>query len=62
MVPGLMAITVLMAGVQGILLPLVADLSGAREIEERLLAPISAQGVALQKIAAGAIHVLELAG
>ncbi len=56
MVPGLMAITVLMAGVQGILLPLVADLSGTREIEERLLAPITAKGVALQKIAAGAIH------
>lgn len=56
MVPGLMAITVLMAGVQGILLPLAADLSGTREIEERLLAPISARGVALQKIASGAIQ------
>jgi ABC-2 type transport system permease protein len=56
MVPGLMAITVLMAGVQGILLPLAGDLSGTREIEERLLAPLSAFGVALQKIAAGAIR------
>lgn len=56
MVPGLMAITVLMAGVQGILLPLAGDLSGTREIEERLLAPLSAFGVALEKIAAGAIH------
>jgi ABC-2 type transport system permease protein len=56
MVPGLMAITVMMAGVQGILLPLAADLSGTREIEERLLAPISAFGVAVEKVVAGAIH------
>lgn len=56
MVPGLMAITLMMAGVQGILIPLASDLSGTREIEERLLAPISAFGVALEKIVAGAIH------
>ena len=41
MVPGLMAITMLMAGVQGVLMPLVTDLSGTREVDERLLAPIS---------------------
>lgn len=56
MVPGLMAITVMMSGVQGILIPLASDLSGTREIEERLLAPISPFGVALEKIVAGAIQ------
>jgi ABC-2 type transport system permease protein len=56
MVPGLMAITMMMAGVQGILMPLAADLSGTREIDERLLAPISARGVAFGKVVAGAIH------
>jgi ABC-2 type transport system permease protein len=56
MVPGLMAITVMMAGVQGILIPLAADLGGSREIEERLLAPISVSFVALEKVVAGAIH------
>ena len=40
MVPGLMAIAILMAGVQGVLMPLVQDLSGSREVDERLLAPI----------------------
>jgi ABC-2 type transport system permease protein len=55
-VPGLMAITVLMSGVQGILMPLVSDLSGTREVDERLLAPITPFGVALQKIVAGAIY------
>jgi len=56
MVPGLMAITMLMAGVQGVLMPLVSDLSGSREVDERLLAPLSILGVALEKIVAGAIH------
>ena len=56
MVPGLMAITVMMAGVQGILIPLAADLGGSREIEERLLSPISVGFVALEKVVAGAIH------
>jgi len=56
MLPGLMAITMLMAGVQGVLMPLTQDLSGSREVDERILAPISVTGVALEKIVAGAIH------
>jgi ABC-2 type transport system permease protein len=56
MVPGLMAIAILMAGVQGVLLPLVQDLSGSREVDERLLAPISVFGVAVCRIVSGAIH------
>ncbi|HSB60995.1 MAG TPA: ABC transporter permease [Vicinamibacteria bacterium] len=56
MVPGLMSITMLMAGVQGVLMPLVIDLSGSREVDERILAPISILGVALEKVVAGALH------
>jgi ABC-2 type transport system permease protein len=56
MVPGLMSITILMAGVQGVLMPLANDLSGSREVDERLLAPISVLGVAMEKVVAGAIH------
>ena len=56
MVPGLMSITMLMAGVQGVLMPLTIDLSGSREVDERILAPISVLGVALEKVVAGAIH------
>jgi ABC-2 type transport system permease protein len=56
MVPGLVAIAILMAGVQGVLIPLVQDLSGSREVDERLLAPISVFGVSAGRIAAGAIH------
>ncbi|HEX9187951.1 MAG TPA: ABC transporter permease [Vicinamibacteria bacterium] len=56
MVPGLMAIAMLMAGVQGVLIPLVQDLSGTREVDERLLAPIGVFGVAAGRVAAGAVH------
>jgi ABC-2 type transport system permease protein len=56
MLPCLMAITMMMAGVQGVLMPLVQDLSGSREVDERLLAPIGVHGVALERIVAGALH------
>src|SRR6185503_7604710 len=54
MLPGLMSITMLMAGVQGVLMPLMTDLAGTREVDERLLAPIGVRGVALQRVVAGA--------
>lgn len=56
LMPGLMSITMMMAGVQGILLPLSGDLAGTREIDERLLAPITSFWVAIEKIVAGALH------
>lgn len=58
MVPGLMSITMLMAGVQGVLMPLATDLSGSREVDERLLAPVSILAVAFEKVVAGAIHAV----
>ena len=56
MLPGLMSISMLMAGVQGVLMPLSIDLSGSREVDERLLAPIGVLGVAWEKVVAGAVH------
>lgn len=56
MIPGLMSITIMMSGVQGVLMPLAADLSGTREVDERLLAPITPFAVAFERIVAGAIH------
>jgi ABC-2 type transport system permease protein len=56
MVPGLMSITMMMAGVQGVLMPLANDLSGSREVDERILAPITVFGVALEKVVMGGIH------
>ncbi len=56
LVPGLMAITMMMSGVQAVLMPLITDLSGSREVDERLLAPITPFGVAFGRVVAGAIH------
>jgi len=56
MIPGLMAITMLMGAAQGVLMPLSADLAGTREVDERLLAPITSLGVAFQKIVAAGIQ------
>jgi ABC-2 type transport system permease protein len=56
MMPGLMAIAILMTGVQGVLIPLVQDLSGSREVDERLLSPMSVLGVSAGRIVAGAIN------
>jgi ABC-2 type transport system permease protein len=56
MLPGLMSISILMAGVQGVLMPLATDLSGSREVEERVLAPVGILGVAIGKVVAGAVH------
>src|SRR5262245_50490755 len=36
MLPGLMSIAILMAGVQGVLMPISTDLAGTREVDERL--------------------------
>jgi ABC-2 type transport system permease protein len=54
--PGLVSVTVLMSGINGVLLPLFRDLLGRREIDERLLAPISVFEVAFEKISAGTIN------
>lgn len=53
--PGLVSVTVLMSGINGVLLPLWRDLLGHREIDERLLAPVSVWQVAMEKITAGTI-------
>lgn len=53
--PGLIAVTTFMNAVHGILFPLSEDLGGTREVDERLLAPISVAGVTFEKISVGMI-------
>src|SRR5450755_4732579 len=50
MLPGIVALTTLMAAIQGITLPLVLDLGFAREIDDRLLAPMPVWLVAAEKV------------
>jgi ABC-2 type transport system permease protein len=50
MLPGIVGLTTLLAAMQGVTLPLVLDLGFAREIDERLLAPLPVALVAVEKV------------
>jgi ABC-2 type transport system permease protein len=50
LLPGIVALTALLAAMQGVTLPLVLDLGYAREIDDRLLAPLPVAWVAVEKV------------
>jgi len=56
MLPGIVALTGMIAAMQGVTLPLVLDLGFAREIDDRLLAPMPVWFVALEKVLFGAVR------
>ncbi len=58
LVPGVLAIAILIKGVQSVALPLVQEFGYTREIEDRVMAPLPVWAVALEKIASGALQGL----
>lgn len=54
--PGLIAIALIFQGIQAVALPLVSEFGYTREIEDRVLAPLSVSMVAMAKIVSGAIQ------
>jgi ABC-2 type transport system permease protein len=56
LVPGVLAIALLIKGIQVVALPLVAEFGYTREIEDRVMAPLPVWGVAVEKIIAAAIQ------
>jgi ABC-2 type transport system permease protein len=58
LLPGIIALTVAVTGLQGTALPLVIDFSFTKEIEDRLLAPLPVSFVALEKILFGTLRAL----
>lgn len=56
LLPGIIAISMVMAGVQAVAMPLIAEFQFTREIEDRLLAPIDIGWLAVEKIVAGMIQ------
>ena len=50
LLPGIVALTIVTTAIQGVALPLVIDLGFAREIDDRLLAPLPINFVAIEKI------------
>ena len=58
LLPGIMAISMVMTGVQAVAMPLIAEFQFTREIEDRLLAPIRIEWLAVEKIVAGMLQAL----
>jgi ABC-2 type transport system permease protein len=58
LLPGIIALTVVMTAIQGTALPLVIEFSFTKEIEDRLLAPLPVSLVALEKILFGTMRAL----
>jgi ABC-2 type transport system permease protein len=56
LLPGIVALTTLLAAMQGVALPLVLDLGFAREIDDRLLAPLPVSWVAVEKVLFAALR------
>lgn len=58
LLPGVIALSMLLAGIQAVAMPLIAEFQFTREIEDRLLAPIEIEWVAVEKVVAGMIQAL----
>jgi ABC-2 type transport system permease protein len=61
LLPGIIALSMLLAGIQAVAMPLISEFQFTREIEDRLLAPIEIEWVAIEKVFAGMLQAL-LAG
>ena len=61
LLPGILGLSMTLSSMQAVSLPLVIDFGWSKEIEDRLLAPISIAGVGLEKIIVGVIQAI-LAG
>src|ERR1700736_4146639 len=58
LLPGIMAISMVMTGIQAVSMPLIAEFQFTREIEDRLLAPMKIEWLAVEKILAGMLQAL----
>jgi ABC-2 type transport system permease protein len=58
LLPGIIAISMMMAGIMAVAMPLVAEFQFTREIEDRLLAPMEIEWLAMEKVTAGMIQAL----
>ena len=58
LLPGILALSMTLSGMQSVALPLVVEFGWTKEIEDRLLAPISITGVAVEKIIVGIIQAI----
>jgi ABC-2 type transport system permease protein len=58
LLPGVIALTLFLTALQNTALPLVIDFSFTKEIEDRLLAPLSARGLGVQKMTMASLRAI----
>jgi ABC-2 type transport system permease protein len=58
LLPGIIAISMVLSGIQAVAMPLITEFQFTREIEDRLLAPMETVWLAVEKIVAGMIQAL----
>jgi ABC-2 type transport system permease protein len=58
LLPGIMAISMTLSGVQAVAMPLIAEFQFTKEIEDRLLAPIDNYWLAIEKVVAGMVQAI----
>jgi ABC-2 type transport system permease protein len=58
LLPGIIAISMVFSGIWSVAMPLIAEFQFTKEIEDRLLAPMEIEWVAVEKIVAGMVQAL----
>lgn len=58
LLPGIIAVSMVLSGIQAVAMPLVAEFQFTREIEDRLLAPMEIEWLVIEKVVAGMIQAL----
>lgn len=58
LLPGIVALSMIMTGVWAVTMPLIAEFQFTKEIEDRLLAPMDLEWLAVEKVVAGMIQAL----
>jgi ABC-2 type transport system permease protein len=58
LLPGIMAISMVSAGIWAVAMPLIAEFQFTHEIEDRLLAPMDISWLAIEKVVAGMLQAL----
>ena len=58
LLPGVIAIAMVVTGFQAVAMPLIAEFQFSREIEDRLLAPLEVEWLAIEKLVAGIVQSL----
>jgi len=58
LLPGIIAISMVFSGIWSVAMPLIAEFQFTKEIEDRLLAPMEIEWVAVEKVIAGMVQAL----